>query len=967
MAIMDINGLRCGAAIGALAVLATASAGFAQVAVAASPATETAASENADMIIVTGSRIRRNAASLDAPVAVLNEESIARTGLSSIADVLQRLPGSSGGLNGKNNSSGNLGNPPDGGGVGAGSAEIDLRYLGARRSLVLMDGKRFVSGASASGIPASVDLNAIPAGMIERIEILQAGGSPVYGSDAIAGVVNIITKERQEGLQASAQFGTFRQGDGHAVDFNASYGIRGETTDVVFGASYVKQDEVMSGERRISAFPVPYGTSCADGGCSGASVNGRFLVNPGNTEDGLDITLRAPVSGKPRFDPANPTGPNSDFKNFGTADRFNFRPFNYILTPNERYGGFISIKQKLGDTTSFKVKAIYNRRMSANQAAPIPLSVGPDAGNGNRLDFITIDASNPFNPFGTLSSGANPGDPPQNYFQIRRRLIEAGPRHFEQSVDTMYLTGTLDGSFEVGGRKFFWDASAVLGWNDARQTFTGNVNALNLQRALGPVAQCTGDCVPFNIFGGQGSVTPAMLAYVGFIQRDRSSQELNSYTANVSGELFDLPAGPVGVAIGYEHRRQFGSFDPDPVIVAGNGADIPAQPARGSIRSNEVYGEVRVPLLKEKPFFHALDVSGAVRYSNYSLFGGTTTFTGGGSWAPVRDLVLRGSYAQGFRAPSLGELFGGPSRFDQPLADPCSDFNRSGASAAVKANCIATGVPANGSYIADAGGQQPVQTGGNVNLKPEKSRTLAFGGILSPTFARDSGLAELFTIEANYYDIRLTSAIGTSDAGTLLNRCIATLDPLSCAAVRRTASGAIGSINSTLQNIGRIKTRSIDVAVNYRSPTTSAGAFGVYLAGTFLLKYTQEDPATVGVTVTDRLGTERGSPDQAYPRFKGSGTIDWTLGDFAAAFTGRYIDPVVESQNGNRFASRFYGDVQLAYKPSAFQRRMELAVGVNNVFNQDPPACLSCSTNNFDPTTYDVPGQFGYVRLTYKM
>ena len=958
------TGLNCGAAIGALLLGLAAVDG-----VAAQTATAAAAdSAGGESIIVTGSRIRRDPLTLDAPVVFVDRSTIDRTGLSSTADVLQRLPSAAGGLNGKVNNSGNLGNPPDGGGVGAGSAEIDLRYLGSRRTLVLMDGLRFVNGASASGIPGSVDLNAIPAGMIERIEILQAGGSPVYGSDAIAGVVNIITKETQTGLQAAAQFGTFRQGDGHTVDLNASYGFHGPSTDVIIGASYVKQNAVMSGDRAISAFPSPYGTSCLDGGCSGASVNGRFLVNPGNTEGGLDITLKNPVAGKPRFDAENPTGPNSDFKDFGTLDRFNFRPYNYVLTPNERYGAFISAKQELGDNVTLRVKAIYNHRSSANQAAPIPLSVGPDAGNGNRLDFITIDASNPYNPFGTLSAG-NEGDPPQNYNQIRRRLIEAGPRHFEQRVNTMYVTGTLDGSFEAGSRKFYWDASAVLGYNDARQTFTGNVNALKLQQALGPVSLCTGECVPFNIFGGQGSITPAMLNYVGFVQRDRSSQRLNSYTANVTGELFDLPAGAVGVAVGYEHRDQFGSFDPDPVIVAGNGADIPAQPARGSTHSNEVYGELRVPLLKDTPFFHSLEVSGALRYSNYSRFGGTTTFTGSGAWAPVPDLLFRGSYAQGFRAPSLGELYGGPSRFDQSLNDPCSDFNNSGVSATIKANCIATGVPANGSYVADAGGQLPVLTGGNVDLNPEKSRTLVLGGVLAPAFVRESGYAGLFNIEVNYYDIRVTNAIATIDAGTLLDRCVGTLDPLSCNSITRTASGAIASINSTLQNIGTIRTKSIDVALNYRTPQTGAGAFGVYLASTFLLKYQEEAPNSTGFTIVDRRGTERGSPDQAYPKFKFNGTVDWVLGDFGASFTGRYIDAVTETLDGEqlKLASRFYGDIQLTYTPSAFDKRFALAVGVNNVFNQDPPGCRTCSTNNFDPGTYDVPGQFGYIRLSYKM
>lgn len=218
----------------AICLLATGNAALAQDA-----APQAAAEDSGSEIIVTGSRIRQDPLNQDSPVIRLDQDALAQSGLSSVADILQRLPSASGGLNSKVNNSGNLGNPPDGGGVGAGSAEIDLRYLAAKRTLVLVDGLRFVNGTSGSGIPATVDINSIPSNMVDRIEVLQAGASPLYGSDAIAGVVNIITVAQQEGLRASAQFGTFRQGDGHTQDYNISYGIKGDTTNLVFGASYV--------------------------------------------------------------------------------------------------------------------------------------------------------------------------------------------------------------------------------------------------------------------------------------------------------------------------------------------------------------------------------------------------------------------------------------------------------------------------------------------------------------------------------------------------------------------------------------------------------------------------------------------------------------------------------------------------------------------------------------------------------
>ncbi|MEG3088668.1 TonB-dependent receptor domain-containing protein [Sphingomonas sp. PB4P5] len=944
--------LRCSAAI----LAATLHTGVAHAQSVETPATIADDAPGED-IVVTGSRIRRDPLDNDSPVVLIDQTSLARTGLSSVADVLQRLPSASGGLNSKVNNSGNLGNPPDGGGVGAGSAEIDLRYLSSKRTLVLVDGIRYVPGTSGSGIPATVDLNTIPGNMIERVEVLQSGASSLYGSDAIAGVVNVITVAQQEGLRASAQFGTFRQGDGHTQDYNLSYGVKGPRTNVVFGGSYVKQEAVRSSDRSISLFPNPGQTACTDpiGGCSSAAVNGRFLGSFGN------LTISNPPNGNPTL---------ADLRPFVASDRFNFAPFNYILTPSERYGAWLSFKQELSDTLNLRIKAAYNHRKSQNQAAFLPLFIGPDAGNGagSLFDTLSIDATNPYNPFGYTLSAGKPGEAPANYSFIARRLVEAGQRTFDQRVDTMTGTATLDGSFAVGDKRWYWDANASFGLNNAHQSFTGNVNAARVAQAIGPLALCTGACVPLNLFGGAGSVTPDQLAFIAFTERDKSEQQLYDYTANLNGDLFDLPAGPVGFAIGYEHRIQIASFDPDPIVAAGLGADIPSKPSAGRYNSDEFYGELRVPLLKDTPFFSSLELNGSVRHADYSISGGSTTYTGAALWKPVPDLLLRGSYATGFRAPSLGELFGDRSRFDLPANDPCTSAAGGlfQSNATVRANCIADGVPADGSYAEDQGGQLPVLTRGNRNLRPEKSRSLLFGGVYSPAWARNSGAS--FSLEANYYDIRVTDAIAAVDANVKLNNCALLGDAASCAQIVRTANGFINEIDATLDNLDAIRTRGLDATLNYRSPQSSVGTFGLSVNATRLLKYTLS--ASNGLVVIDRKGTERGSPDQAFPEWKGNATIDWAYGPIAASFTGRYIDGVTERDaNGdpNEMKSRIYGDAQIILSPAMFDNRFAFTIGVNNVFNTDPPACFSCSLNNFDPTTYDVPGQFGYLRISYKM
>ncbi|MGH6705632.1 MAG: TonB-dependent receptor plug domain-containing protein, partial [Sphingomicrobium sp.] len=310
-------GLRSGAATLALII---GSAAAAQSTLPPPDAAETPATASEPTsggeIVVTGSRIRRDPLSQDAPIVFVGQEDIAKTGLNSINDVLQRLPSAGGGLNSKFNNSGNFGNPPDGGGVGAGAAEIDLRYLGSKRTLVLVDGLRFVNATSASGVPGSVDLNAIPESMIERVEILQDGASAIYGSDAIAGVVNIITKRSQKGFHASAQLGGYDEGDGFSQNYQLSWGNGEGPTQIVVGGNFVKQDPISSGDRDISLFPAPFATSCEAGGCSSGTPNGRFIVFP-SVDAREDLTLIAAL-------PPGVTPTPADFRAFaGAADRFN--------------------------------------------------------------------------------------------------------------------------------------------------------------------------------------------------------------------------------------------------------------------------------------------------------------------------------------------------------------------------------------------------------------------------------------------------------------------------------------------------------------------------------------------------------------------------------------------------------------------------------------------------------------------
>lgn len=918
------------------------------------------ASTDLEEVVVIGSRIRTSALQRSQPVVELDAATIAKQGLTSTVDVLQRIPSASGGLNTKFNNSGNVGNPPDGGGVGAGSAEIDLRYLSSRRVLVLVDGLRWVPGSAASGVPGSVDLNTIPTAMISRMEVLQEGASPIYGSDAIAGVVNIITKVRQKGLTANLQVGQSDHGDGLAQDYNLAWGGATESTHWVVGGGYFKQAPIFAGQRAISRFPAPYATSCLPGGCSSATPLGRFIVTDPNSGRDLDLTLQQALQPGQNavYLPGDPTGPASGFKDFTTADRFNFQPYNYLSTPMSRASGFGSLEHEFSDALRLRVRASYVQRKSANQAAPLPLFIGQDAGNGNLLDTIHVDASNPYNPFGfTLEPGT--------YNFIGRRLVENGPRHYEQTVDTWNLTAMLAGEFTVANKEWHWDLNALQSTNRAQQVFTGNVNAQLVQQALGPVTQCTGACVPLNLFGGAGTITPAMLAFIGFTQHDSSQQQLSAFSANLTGDLLDLPAGALAFAAGLEHRRTAGYFRPDPIVAAGFSADIPAQPTQGQITVNEAYGELRLPLLADRPLAQQLEASVAARIFDYSTSGSGQTYKAGLSWRPLVEVLFRGSYGEGFRSPSIGELFGTASRFDQEIADPCSSFLTNGASATVRANCIARGVPASGSYT-QLGSQIGVTTSGNQQLQPETSKSWNVSGVWEPAAFTDTTWSRQLSLEIVYSAIKLDQAIQAQNGQTLLDRCAQTGDALSCAAITRAASGQVTAIANPLINIGGVRTRALDMNVHWESPEGAAGQFAASWYTTRLLEYTEYVPTSSGLAAIPRLGTERGSPDQAFPRTKSNLLLDWNKDDVGATLTGRYLSAVREAGNPQELGARTYVDAQLRWTPGALADGFVVALGVNNLFGKAPPGCVTCALNNFDPNAYDTPGRLVYLRLGYQ-
>ncbi len=929
-------------------------------------------------MVVTGSRIKQTEQSGQAPVAIIDRDQIEKTGLASVGELLQQLTAGGKALNAKFNSSGNFGYPSDGGGIGAGSSQVDLRHLGSQRVLVLVDGIRWVNESSASGVSGSADLNTIPLSIIDRIEILEDGASAIYGSDAIAGVINIITRKTFDGAEVHAYYGEYDEG-GETTEANITVGGSGDDYSAVFSASYYEQQDISSGAYLQSSFPIPggglaYGSSGTPQGrftfCDPSRPVGSYGSCSASQEFFYDVTLN-PGTLNPVWNPADPSA--GTYNDFDGTDRFNFAPFNLLLTPSERKSVFTNINYDINDSTSLHVKALYNNRTSTNQAAPEPIFVGPYAGSGGIADTIIISALNPFNPFGIELN------PATNFGWVTRRPIEVGPRVFTQDVDTIYFNVGLNGGVNFGDRGFDWDVNYVRSENTAEQVFRNGYNIAKIKLALGDPAVCaaTPGCTPLDLFGGQGRpMTQQMIDWIRTTQIDASEQVLDIFSANISGTLFDIGDRSAGFAAGLEHRNYQGDFRPDPLRQTGESQDSFAAPVSADYDVDEIYSEFNVP------FTDSFDASLALRYSDYSTFGGATTGKVGFRWQPMDDLVLRGTYSQGFRAPNLGELYG-LTQFGATLIDPCGPTNNVVVNDADGLNttpletaCRAQGVP-NG--FEQANTQITTFTGGNPDLDAEESDSYTLGAVYSPEWAANLAWSDRVDFEFSYYNHQIDGAIQSRDIQALLNACLAAggTDALLCSPFDRVAGGNLAPPNNFLDNLGAIETDGVDFKATWASPEWSFGRLTAALQSTHVIDYSAVDAdgnvaqRTVGVEVND----------SSIPDWQSNLQLGWSGGEgiWDVSWNIRYTSKVEESCNGlaglpgcdtdetlHSLGGTTYHDIRFGWNAPFGVDALKLSLGVNNAFSKDPPICLTCSLNGYDAGTYDLPGRMVYLSVNYK-
>jgi iron complex outermembrane receptor protein len=869
-------------------------------------ATATQAAEDAadvDEVVVTGSRIKRTDITGVGPATVVTEEAIARSGLANVETLLQRLPASAGNAGNQTNAywTGN----------GYGTAQVNLRGLGINRTLVLLNGRRVVYGGT--GANSAVDLNTIPAALISRIDVLKDGASAIYGADAVAGVVNIITRTDFEGVQVTGKYGVTDEGDGAEYTADLLWGLRGEMGGFTVGLNYQKTEPVNMADREPCALRESNGELVCFG--SAATIGGRAVL-----PNGQQINFNQ-----------TPGGDGDAFEPYSAAKHnFNYFPFLNAVSPVERISVGVFGDYSLSDSVELFGEFMFTHRESNQIATP------------GTLRNLSIPAANPTNPTG------------QDIVLIQRRLAEPGVRDFFQETETWRLVGGLRGKF--GGD---WTWEAAVNWGRTTGV-DGSTNIANLQRVGETIAACVppGNPSLCGDYLGAGDLTPQVLDYILFTMRDTGGNEQRSVTAEVTGSLFELPAGPLAVAAGVVYREEEGWRDPDSLVALGVANTNAQQPISGQVKTKEAYAELSAPLLADMPFARRVELNAAARYSDYDLFGDNWTYKLGLDWTVVEGLRLRATYGTGFRIPSVPELFGGVAEGNLTTTDPCSRYSTS-TNATLVANCQASGVPAG--YV-QLGNSVLTTVGGNQNLQPETSKNLTLGAVFQPTFI--PGLA----VTVDYFDIEIDDAIRNIPGSTKLSVCYASpnLSHPFCTPQnfrRSPLTGEVNFLSSQPTNAGKETMTGVDFGVRYTFDVHGLRA-DIDWNTTYLAKYEVIPFQGAAPIVFDGY---IGGGNGGYPHWRSTATFGLSDVNWNATWSVQMIGEAKDfnaapTALGSRTSNVFYHFVQASY---LIRENLSVAVGVDNLFDKDAPFIQSWTDANTDTMTYDLLGRRGYVRLQY--
>ena len=973
--------------------------GAALLGLSATPAMAQGNTHEVSELVVTGTRVKVPGIVSASPIMSVGAAEIALQQQPEVEKIIRFLPISS---------------PGDGDAVNNGTAgvsTINLRGLGAQRNLVLVDGKR-VTPYNTNG---EVDVSTIPTAFLERIDVITGGASAVYGSDAISGAVNFILKRNFEGIEVDSKYSRTGRGDGQVINTSITMGanIADGRGNVALALNYSKRDPVLLGSRPLGRLGIGtadganyqnfldgLGSTPAPAGCDGP---GAVAVGGSTTT----LPTRVQITG---------VGPTArQFRNDGTlganCSRFNFNPFNYYQTPQERYGATAIARYEINDNIEAYGRFMFSSTSVRQQVAPsgifgnsffVPLS-NPFLSASAQTTLIGL--ANTALASGALTA-ANFRDINGNgvidaaddlNLVIRRRTVEFGERSSTYDNSLFQMTLGLRGDFQ---ENWNWDVYLQHGEVDRTEVRAGYTNVTNFGNALNAVnpTTCRGtdaSCVPINVFGGFGTITPGMAAYSSATAILKEKYEQTVISGSVSGQLAGLVSPlstlPVAVSFGAEYREEQGASTPDECLKLAptsclGGAGGNQLPIRGGFDAHELFGEAIIPLVTDHPLFKTFNVELGYRFSDYNPTGVSKTWKAGLTWEPVESLRLRFMQQRAARAPNVGELAAPVvSGLRNATFDPCSVGNASPISAALRALCISTGQTA-----AQVGTVQDIVSGQistfeGTNLArlpgPEQADSTTVGFVWTPTYL--PGIRSP-VLSVDYYSIKVKNYIGAFSAQETLDGCYLKSLPEFCGQIVR-VNGDIASPASGVRrfttNLDYIKAEGIEVGASFGLDLATFGvderwgslAFSAN-ANYYLANESLSGPTVPVIDCLGYYGTNCGNPT-AKLRFV-QRTV-WTVGDLQLSYLWRHqgaakVEPV---QTVDTFAAfqqiKAYDYIDLSGS-YALTDMARLSVAVTNVFNRNPPvlgneaATTSANSGNTLPSAYDTLGRVFSVGLNLR-
>lgn len=945
-------------------------------------------------IIVTGTRIKQKNLLASSPITSLSDEDIATRGVTRVEDLVNELPQVFAGQ-GSNISNGSTG-----------IATVDLRGLGPSRTLVLIDGRRMASGTVNQ---VAADLNQIPAALVKNIDVLTGGAGAVYGSDALAGVVNFQMERNFEGIRLDAQIGAYQhnnnnksiqsilsasdnlsaamavnQLDGASKDFTLVYGknFGNNKGNITAYLGYRDAKEIRQDARDYSGCPIRGGREA--GGqiyCGGSftSANGLFLDEDPNTTNFL-YTID-PVTGN-SFQRVTLSGEVG----LTVAPVYNFNPDNFFQRPDKRYTAGIFAHYDLGYRDEIYTDFMYADDQSTAQLAP----------SGNFFNSNLVSCDNPFmsaqqRDIICTSRGFGPNDNAD--LLIGRRNVEGGPRRNTLHHKSYRGVVGLRGDFRVL-TGFEYDMSAQFSSARLDEVLRNDISISRMQRALLASTDAQGnpvcdsvldgsdpDCVPIDYFS-LGGVTQAALDYVETQGRQNGEYKQTVFLATVSGDIgqygLQIPGTNSGakIVLGSEYRKDNYRLTTDASLtsgdIAGNGG--PKIGLSGVYDSFETFAELQMPVLENKPLAKELAFKGAYRYADNSLSGGAHIYAAGGTWQINNTLRLRGQYQRAIRVANAIELFQPSSLglFGFAAGDPCAGATP----IATISECANSGVTAAqyGNIAANPARQYNELRGGSRNLNPEKSNTFTIGAIFQ--------MPDVFPgliISADYFDIVVKDFIGKAESIQSINKCVFNADPFFCNLVKRDpTTGSLwlsdtGFVVASNINTGSLFTSGIDINANYEAELpANLGGLEFSLTGTILHDLiVQSFPGDPKNNCVGFYGDICGTPN---PRWRHIASLNWqTDHNIDARLSWRHFANVKADAGLSAAAGSFdeqlgaadYFDLALTYRGLENAR---VRIGVNNIFDKEPPLSTSVGAGfgngNTYPQVYDALGRFMFARIT---